>query len=197
MYLSSFPSFILSFVVFALRRGSSLIGVSPISLCFLLVFLSSIDPAEFIVLQLQGHLESCFFHYVVSFVQYFTLIREVLEGLWDLCLSFYFILDSRKALSLVTFFGDCLSIDRSLSCRSKSRVSQRTTPAQAIRKGCEGTCAARTHSFLLLFCCVLMQNPRPGPGNSIRVSGHPSQQHNRSSTPEQLIIRRCSLREKS
>ena len=43
----------------------------------------------------------------------FSLIREVLNGFWDLCLSLNFVLDSGNALSPVASDADCPSADRS------------------------------------------------------------------------------------
>ena len=87
--------------------GLSLIGVLPISQCFLLEFPCSFSVisrvASFIML----------FSWILSF-SIFTLIREVLEGFWvSFFLSFDFILDSRNTSSLFTFDADCLSTDRS------------------------------------------------------------------------------------
>ena len=55
----------------------------------------------------------CYFLGLSSFHSVFSLIREVLNGFWDLCLSLNFVLDSGNAMSPVASDADCPSADRS------------------------------------------------------------------------------------
>ena len=105
-----------------IHSGSSLISVSPISLCFLLRLLSSADPAEFIVS--SSFIPPCNFSRVASFIMLFSWILFLsfnilprFERCWRALGILVLLSISASVLTMLclffTFYADCVSINRS------------------------------------------------------------------------------------